>query len=228
MTFSDMLKLWVLIHQKIPILFFIFFTFSLPALTQDKPAPGLNEATLKGLAWRSIGPAMTAGRIADIAVSHEDRRTAAARKFRDEARGFFLAYFKQIAQVFPKAWVGRKYCLRRGTALRAALMDAVRPHVEWRLGAPVQFVVRDLRVAGDVGFASLWPQRPGGAQIDLYQTPGYARGDLIVDPQANGASDCRHRTRQLRPLVYSGSQPGHGGCLQWPDGEHTCPNCLSR
>lgn len=77
---------------------------------------------------------------------------------------------------------------QRGTALRAALMDAVRPHVEWRLGAPVQFVVRDLRVAGDVGFASLWPQRPGGAQIDLYQTPGYARGDLIVDPQANGAA----------------------------------------
>ena len=39
----------------------------------------------------------------------------------------------------------------RGTALRGNLMDAVRPHAEWVLGAPVIFVVNDLRVSGDVG-----------------------------------------------------------------------------
>jgi photosystem II stability/assembly factor-like uncharacterized protein len=39
----------------------------------EKPTPGLNEATLKGLEWRSIGPAMTAGRVADIAVDSKDR-----------------------------------------------------------------------------------------------------------------------------------------------------------
>ncbi|MDX2418988.1 MAG: hypothetical protein QNK19_16140 [Xanthomonadales bacterium] len=39
----------------------------------EKPDPGLNEASLKGLEWRSVGPAMTAGRIADIAVNQNDR-----------------------------------------------------------------------------------------------------------------------------------------------------------
>ena len=64
----------------------------------------------------------------------------------------------------------------RGTALRAALMDAVRPHAEWIFGAPIEFVVEDLRVAGDVAFASLTAQRPGGIPINLRATPGYARG----------------------------------------------------
>ena len=55
----------------------------------------------------------------------------------------------------------------RVAAPRAALMDALRPKVEWALGAPVQFVVYDLRRQGDLAFASVYPQRPGGADIDL-------------------------------------------------------------
>lgn len=39
----------------------------------EKPKPGLNEASLKGLEWRSIGPAFMSGRIADIAVNPNDR-----------------------------------------------------------------------------------------------------------------------------------------------------------
>ncbi|WP_300443837.1 hypothetical protein [uncultured Mameliella sp.] len=62
----------------------------------------------------------------------------------------------------------------RGTALRGNLMDAVRPHAEWVLGAPVIFVVNDLRVSGDVGFASLHPVRPGGREI--------TRGEIPVRP----------------------------------------------
>ena len=72
----------------------------------------------------------------------------------------------------------------RGTAERAALMDAMRPHAEWVLGAPVQFVVDDLRVAGDLGYGALTPQRPGGGQIDIRRTPGFARGQL--DPVMDG------------------------------------------
>ncbi|GAA6199960.1 hypothetical protein [Aquicoccus sp. SU-CL01552] len=70
---------------------------------------------------------------------------------------------------------------QRGTDLRAALMDALRPHAVWLLGAPVEFVVHDLRVSGNLGFASVSPQRPGGGEISLWQTPGYARGE--IDPQ---------------------------------------------
>ncbi len=59
----------------------------------------------------------------------------------------------------------------RGTQLRADLMSAIRPHIEWSLGAPVEFVVEDLRVSGDLAFASLWAQRPGGGAIDMARTP---------------------------------------------------------
>lgn len=69
----------------------------------------------------------------------------------------------------------------RGSATRSALMDAIRPHAEWMLGTPVEFVVHELRVAGPLAFASLWPQRPGGGQIDLRTTPAYYRNEIHPD-----------------------------------------------
>ncbi|MEM6679240.1 MAG: hypothetical protein AAF675_15360 [Pseudomonadota bacterium] len=58
-----------------------------------------------------------------------------------------------------------------GTALRRTLMDAVRPIIERNLGAPVEFVVRELRVAENSGFGWLEPQRPGGRPIVFEDTP---------------------------------------------------------
>ncbi len=58
------------------ILFLLIIVFAIIAQSTDKenqPEAGLNESTLKGLAWRSIGPALTAGRIADIAVDSNNR-----------------------------------------------------------------------------------------------------------------------------------------------------------
>ncbi len=55
------------------ILFLLVSSVAISAEEDEKPKPGLNEASLKGLEWRSIGPAMTAGRIADIAINPEDR-----------------------------------------------------------------------------------------------------------------------------------------------------------
>lgn len=69
----------------------------------------------------------------------------------------------------------------RGSATRAALMDAIRPHVEWSLAAPIEFIVNDLRVSGTVAFASLSAQRPGGAAIDMYQTPMHLRDGWEVE-----------------------------------------------
>lgn len=66
----------------------------------------------------------------------------------------------------------------RGTELRADLMSAIRPHIEWALGAPIEFVVNDLRVSGDLAFASLWAQRPGGGAIDIASTPAAQRDQL--------------------------------------------------
>lgn len=69
----------------------------------------------------------------------------------------------------------------RGSADRAKLMDALRPLAEWSLDAPIEFVVDDLRMQGDVAFAMVSPQRPGGKQIDLYKTPMVLRDGQ--DPQ---------------------------------------------
>jgi len=66
-------------------------------------------------------------------------------------------------------------------------MDALRPHAEWVLGRPVEFLVHDLRLAEGQGlpfavaFASVTAQRPGGQAIDIRATLGFARGQL--DPE---------------------------------------------
>ena len=96
----------------------------------------------------------------------------------------------------------------RGTAERAALMDAARPTAEEALGAPVEFVVSTLRVSGDVAFASLTAQRPGGVPIDLYRTPGYLRGDFyleVQDPTGIQALYSRHGTVWVADYVVIGA-----------------------
>lgn len=88
----------------------------------------------------------------------------------------------------------------RGTELRADLMDAIRPLAAWNLGDPVEFVVHQLRVEGDVAFASVIAQRPGGAAIDMLQTPMVHRNDL--DPEiADGATIQALYQRQGRMWV---------------------------
>lgn len=69
----------------------------------------------------------------------------------------------------------------RGSQVRKDLMDAIRPRVEWDLGAPVQFVVDTLRLSGDRALAFLSPQRPGGVPIDVYTIPAVLRGYWVVD-----------------------------------------------
>lgn len=90
-------------------------------------------------------------------------------------RLFFSVFLVFVACGVGTAGAQNYYEPERGTATRSALMDAIRPHVEWDLGQPIEFVVNDLRVSGDVAFASLAPQRPGGTPIDLRDTPWYRR-----------------------------------------------------
>ena len=69
----------------------------------------------------------------------------------------------------------------RGTDERKAMLDALRVHAEEQLGAPVEFLVYDLRVSGSMGFAAIGAQRPGGGAIDLMKTPGFEQG--TIDPE---------------------------------------------
>ena len=53
-----------------------------------------------------------------------------------------------------------------GSAQRRAILDALRPAIERRLGPDVEFVVRDMRVANGWAFVTADPQRRGGRPID--------------------------------------------------------------
>lgn len=49
-----------------------------------------------------------------------------------------------------------------GSAVRRAILDALRPDAEAELGGPVVFVVEELRVGSRYAYADVRPQRPGG------------------------------------------------------------------
>lgn len=96
----------------------------------------------------------------------------------------FMRAFKMalVAIVFWNGAAQAEYSEpARGTPQRSAMLDAMRAHAIEELGAPVEFLVYDLRVNGSVGFAALKAQRPGGGEIDLYQTPGFEQG--TIDPE---------------------------------------------
>ena len=65
----------------------------------------------------------------------------------------------------------------RGSDLRGDLLNTARVVAALDLNAPIEFVVRDLRHDGGVAFASLQPQRPGGAPIAWNSTRLAAKGE---------------------------------------------------
>ncbi|WP_429818883.1 hypothetical protein [Ensifer sp. B1-9] len=58
----------------------------------------------------------------------------------------------------------------KGSAERAAILDAIRPAVEAEMRGPVEFVVTTMRASPNWAFMQVEPQRPGGGAIDLAQT----------------------------------------------------------
>lgn len=69
----------------------------------------------------------------------------------------------------------------RGSDLRRDLLASVRVMAAYDLGAPVEFVVDSLEADEDRAFAMLSIQRPGGAAIDLSQSPMVSRDGIPPD-----------------------------------------------
>ena len=64
------------------------------------------------------------------------------------------------------------YTPKRGSVERKSILNAIRPLLEARLGAPVEFVVGKMNVYDDWAWLIVDPQRPGGGKIST-QDPNY-------------------------------------------------------
>lgn len=82
----------------------------------------------------------------------------------------------------------------RGSQERKSVLDAMRVFAEEELGAPVEFVVYQMRVSGNQGFAAVYAQRPGGGEINLYNTPGFIAG--TIDPEMMDGSSMQALLRK--------------------------------
>lgn len=111
----------------------------------------------------------------------------------------------------------------RGSAERAAILDAVRPEAAVYLGSPIEFVVRELSVSRDQAYAFLRAQRPGGVTIDIKNTP-WGRGPYYSGPidYPGIAALLRHRDGQwvvveaiFSPADAPFAEPQH--CRDWHD-----------
>lgn len=91
------------------------------ALNERADSPLHGEIKLFGVGRGRVTQAPLAEELKRIFTGLDTFGGRQSARFRDEAPRFFLTYFKQIAQVFPRAWNGRKYSIKTATALRGFL-----------------------------------------------------------------------------------------------------------
>ncbi|MEB2284092.1 MAG: hypothetical protein B6D46_02280 [Polyangiaceae bacterium UTPRO1] len=91
------------------------------ALSEDADSPLHGEIKLFGVGKGRVAQAPLAEELKNIFTSVQALGGRDADRFLDQAKRFFLNYFKQIANVFEVAWRGRKYSIKTGMALRAFL-----------------------------------------------------------------------------------------------------------
>jgi DGQHR domain-containing protein len=144
------------------------------ALNDREDSPLYDEIKLLGVGR---------GRVAQAPLAQELKKLFAAGTFsgrkdmHEEAKKFFVNYFKQIALVFGGAWNGRKYSIRSAAALRAFIRVA--PDVVRRLDQ--EHADRgDFRAIGRV--IAPWGRRIGDLR---FETDGaWKRSGTTVDSLA--------------------------------------------
>jgi DGQHR domain-containing protein len=145
------------------------------ALNDREDSPLYDEIKLLGVGR---------GRVAQAPLAQELKKIFAADAFgakkgdlHDEARKFFVNYFKQVALVFNGAWNGRKYSIKSAAALRAFIRVA--PDVLRRLDQ--EHADRtDFRAIGRV--IAPWGRRIGDLR---FETEGaWKRSGTTVDSLA--------------------------------------------
>ncbi len=149
------------------------------SLNERQDSPLMGDIKILGVGAGRVAQAPLASEIENLFKHLEVAGPSAAKKFMDEARPFFLAYLRQIAQIFAQAWGGRKYSLRGGTALRAFIRvvpDVIAACRERGL---------DHTSAADLGkVLAPWGERIGDERFEtegLWRQKGVGGGSRAVD-----------------------------------------------
>jgi DGQHR domain-containing protein len=101
------------------------------ALNDREDSPLRGEIKLLGVGHGRVAQAPLAQELKKLFASDAFGGPRKSADFREDAKKFFVNYFKQIALVFGGAWNGRKYSIRSASALRAFIRVA--PDVVRRL-----------------------------------------------------------------------------------------------
>ncbi|HEY7863534.1 MAG TPA: DGQHR domain-containing protein [Thermoanaerobaculia bacterium] len=91
------------------------------ALNEDEHSPLKGQIKVLGIGKGTVTQAALADEMRDVFAAMDAAGGRIAREFRENARRFFLNYFKAAARAFPAAFAGRKYSIKSSTALRAFL-----------------------------------------------------------------------------------------------------------
>jgi DGQHR domain-containing protein len=94
------------------------------ALSEREESPLHGEIKLLGVGHGKVAQAPLAQELKKLFATDAFGNGRKAEEFRDEAKRFYLNYFKQIAVVFGAAWNGRKYSIKSAAALRAFIRVA--------------------------------------------------------------------------------------------------------
>jgi DGQHR domain-containing protein len=106
------------------------------SLNEDDSSPLAGEIKMLGTGRGRVSQAPLAEEIVDFLETVEKLGGGARlSEIRNGAKRFFLNYVKALSTTFPQAWVGRKYSIKTGAALRAFI----------RVAPDVMARARDLR-----------------------------------------------------------------------------------
>ena len=147
------------------------------ALSEKEESPLHGEIKLLGVGRGRVAQAPLAQELKKLFASEAFGPGRKGDEFREEAKKFYVNYFRQVAVVFGAAWNGRKYSIKTAPALRAFIRVA--PDIVKRLDQ--QHAERsDFRAIGRV--IAPWGRRIGDLR---FETEGaWKRSGSTVDQLA--------------------------------------------
>ena len=94
------------------------------ALSEREDSPLSGEIKLLGVGRGKVAQAPLAQELKKLFATEAFGPGRKGEAFRDEAKRFFVNYFRQVSVVFNAAWNGRKYSIKSAPALRAFIRVA--------------------------------------------------------------------------------------------------------